>query len=71
MVVPANVAAELHYLPAKLGRPTGTSALPVAGDLEMQQSSKVELTHRVVASSAVSSQKQTRCSGGSVPGAVN
>ena len=65
------IEAEFHYLSAKLGRPLGESALAFTGDLEMLKSSKVDLTHQVVASSADSSRRRTRCSGGPVPGAVN
>ena len=70
--VSAIVVVELHYLSAQLGRSLGASALLVTGDFEMCNSSKVELTHQmVVASSADSARRRTRCSGGSVPGAVN
>ncbi len=71
-VVPAIVVAEFYYLSAKSGRLLGASALLVTGDFEMRKSNKMELTHRVVvASSADSARRRTRCSGGSVPGAAN
>lgn len=71
-MVPVIAEAEFHYLSAKLGRPLGASALPGTGGFEMRNSSKVELTHRVVvASSADSSRRRTRCSDESVPGAMN
>ena len=68
---PPSWRPRFHYPSATLGRPTGTSALPVIGDLEMRKSSKVELTRQVVVtSSADSSRRQTGCSGGSMPGAA-